>query len=140
MVTLQRICLLICMSCTKLIPRKPIPAARIKSSGFEDIGLKNGSNTASSLKNMQRKMPSRDLGVISSIEAFNPRAELKPLNKASIHAWFVGHSQRTQIPPHYYGVVTTLSSSATTSLLWLRQEEQEVLGLVLQPRSLCSPC
>ena len=54
---------------------------------------------------MQRIMLSRDLGVISSIEAFNPRTELKPLLKASILAWSVDHSLRMLIPLHYSGAL-----------------------------------
>ena len=115
MVTLQMICLLICMSSTKLILRKPIPTARIESSGFKDIGLKNGSNTASSLKNMQGKMPSRHPGEILCTKIFNPGLFPKPSNENSILAWFTDQSQRMLTLLLCRGVAKTISSSAITS-------------------------
>ena len=87
MVTLPRTYLQICTRCTKLIQKKPILNARIESNGFEDIGQKNGLDIASSLKNMQRRMPSRYPGVIFCTKIFHPGLRLKLLSKVSILAW-----------------------------------------------------
>ena len=59
-------------------------------------------------RNMLRKIPSRDRGETFYTRIFNLGPEKKPLNKASIPAWSVGHSLQMHTHRHYYGVVTTL--------------------------------
>ena len=90
--------------------------ARLESSGFEDIGQRNGTSIDSPLLSMLRRMPSSDLGEISYTKIFNPSPSPKPLLKASTLAWSVDLS--LLMPTHLlcYGVVTTIYSSATISL------------------------
>ena len=45
-----------------------------------------------------------------------PKTRMKPLLKASTHAWSEDHSLMMHIHRHFPGVVTTISSSATFSL------------------------
>ena len=111
-----KICRQICTNYTRQTLKKPMVNARIESNGFEDIGQKSGSDTASSPRNMQRRMPSRHPGMILCTEIFHPGIRLKLLSKASILAWCADHNLRMLALLHYSGVVKTVCSSATTSL------------------------
>ena len=75
--------------------------------------VNNGSNTASSPRSMLRNVPSRSHGGASYTRISCPRPEMKPLLKASTHAWSEDHSLLMRIRRHSSGVVTTISSSAT---------------------------
>ena len=109
------ICQMNSQNCTRQILKRITISARPESNGFEDIGQNNGSNTGLWPRNMLRKMPSSDRGETSYKIIFNPGLEKKPLNKASIPAWSVGHSLQMHNHRHYYGVVTTIYLSATSS-------------------------
>ena len=97
---------------TKQILKKITISARLESNGFDAIGLNSGTSTSSSPRSTQRKMLSRALGVIFSIEAFPPRTKLKPLRKNSILAWSVGHNLKKPTHHHCSGVATTISSTS----------------------------
>ena len=113
---LPKICLKTWQKCIKQILKRIMGSARPESNGFDAIGLNNGSNTASQPKSMLRKVPSKDRGETSYTRTLYPGPEMKLLPKASIHAWFVGHSLMMHIRRHYSGVVMTICSSATSSL------------------------
>ena len=84
---LLRIYLLIYMNCTSQIPRKAMASPRPESNGFKDIGQKNGLSTDSSLQSMLKRTPSSAHGEIFCTGICSQSRSVKPLPKASTHAW-----------------------------------------------------
>jgi len=130
------ICLMNSQKFIREILKRIIVSARPESNGFDAIGQNNGSNTASQPKSMLRKVPSKDRGETSYTRTLYPGPEMKLLPKASIHAWFVGHSLMMHIRRHYSGVVTTICSSATSSLPKTQRSRTRKIWVRLQPWSL----